>query len=182
MKEFTNDVTFETEWTAYHIEYVMAPDPEGGRDVPGLGFVVNDICYRGATFAPMYNFRDTDGVVKVRARSEAFPSWLAKTRYIMIKQDLLKWLKMDKWILVDYVLVKTDEPWRAFCIRQGRPVPVWCEENAANWRPKGYSNTELTDIEKFRKEIEVHEDQIKEAAWPTKEMITDTYKTYPRFT
>jgi hypothetical protein len=193
-----SDKTISKNWGTYHIEFVMAPNLyKANEEAVGLGFAVEDICYRGADFNPLYNFRDADGVVKVRARSESFPTWKAETQYIATKRDLLEWLYMDGWILEDYQLVKEKESWLERCTRKGLPVPDCCKtysyddfdeddkskgEYAYKLRPWGFSAETLIRIENFCKEKEVSETEIEEAAWPAKEMITDTYKIYPKFT
>lgn len=193
--------TYSLKWNTYHIEFIMAPnpDPKAYPEPVGTGWAVEQICYRGADFGPIYNFRDTDGVVKVRARSESFPSWKAKDRYIRTKRDLEKWTAMYGWIVVSYMLVREEEDYTAYSIRKGLELPRCCRtypEEALTeqekqledlraclkFRPWGYSWADLKDSETFCKETETTENELKEATWPAKEMITGFYKTYPKFT
>lgn len=184
--------TISRDWLTYRIEFVMAPNPHP-VDYPetvGLGWAVEQICYRGADFAPLFNFEE-DGVVKVRARSMSFPAWEATEKYNATKRDLLKWLPMVGWVLEDYNLVKTDELFRDSCAKRGLPVPDCCKvytveetdpPQKIKLTPWGYCTDTLNKNEAFCKANEVHESVIKESVWPKKETITATYRTFPKFT
>lgn len=191
--------TLYRDWKAYHIEFVMAPNlyMDQGEEPIGLGLLVENVCYRGADFAPLYNFKDVDGVVKVRARSKTFPAWEARGQFGPIKKLLLKKARLNKAIIEDFLLVKSDEPYGAWCERNNLPVPDCCKcypyeilsdaekgnaKTARVLRPWGYSWKDIEEIEEFCKKIEVEENEIRSMQWPTKEMITGTYPTYPKFT
>lgn len=191
-------MSFQLRYKAYHIEFVMAPNVYySSRQTVGLGWAVQKICYEGNDFAPMYNFTDIDGITKVRARSRSFPIWEAKTQYVTIKKNLYDWCCGYGWFLEDFILVETSELYIDSCIKRGLPVPACCkvyhfdeypeEERVKIMKEEGFKgppvSKETGDLEReFANKMAVHEEELKNLAWPTKEMIEDTYPEYLQFT
>lgn len=187
---------------AYHLEFVMAPNVyyNRWRRIYGLGGAVHLVCYDGNSFGPMYNFRDIDGIVKVRARSRSFPVWESTWTYSHTLRDLFIWTAMCGWVLEDYVLVRTEEPYYDSCIKRGVPAPDYDRDRYPLETPEDilaklkeecphspfpFSCLFWKDFMKqinFAKEREVTEKELEALKWPTKEMITDTYPTYRQFT
>lgn len=194
-------MSIQIKYRACHIEFVMAPnvyyvyDPE----TVGLGWAVQKICYDGNSFAPMYNFKDIDGITKVRARSRSFPDWEAKSQYMEIKKNLYDWCHTFGWFLEDFILVRTEELYADSCIKRGLPVPACCKvfhfdeypagskESKNSMREEGFCGPPVSEgmfkIENdFAYTRSVDEEELKNLEWPTKEMIIDTYPEYLQFT